>query len=302
MKTAFIIGHTGQDGQYLTAFLKEKGYSIIPFEYASKKKRACVLDKHFLEMRIKETQPDEIYNLVGSWKDRKSFDNIQSVVDVICQGTINILEAIRNYSPKSRYFHSSSSEMYGQNGIKANETDRFLPKTPYGCSRLFAHNLVGTYRTAYGIHASSGILFNHESPYRDETYVTKKISKQVVEIKLGRRQTLELDNIGVVKDFGYAEDYVEAMWLMLQQNKPEDYVLATGVGITISDFAQFVFDAAGLDMQKYFRYKTNYSVGIIGDPSKAEEKLGWKATLAAKDLAKLMYEHDIEEHYESEIK
>lgn len=295
MKTALIIGHGGQDGYYLINLLESKGYDVIRFEH-SLGRNASVLEHYYLNDRIKKLKPDEVYNLTGQQDDRKSFEHVNDVCEVICKGTINILEAIQKYSPNTRFFNASSSEIYGRHGICADEDDPCAPITPYGCSKLFAQNLVHSYRRQYGIYACTGILFNHESPRRDVSYVTRTISRAAAEIKLGLRDKFSLENIGAIKDWGFAGDYVEAMWMMLQDSVPDDYVISTGVPTDVLLFAKYVFRIAGLgDPLPYIEYKDNNPTGIIGDSEKAKEILGWEPKHTVEDLAKMMYEHDIQE-------
>jgi GDPmannose 4,6-dehydratase len=295
MKTALIIGPDGQDGYYLIKLLESKGYDVVRFEH-SLGRPASVLEHYYLNDRIKQIKPDEVYNLSGQKEDRKSFENVNSVCEVICKGTINILEAIREYSPDTRFFNASSSEIYGRYGICADEHDVCTPITPYGCSKLFARNLVCSYRKQYKIHASTGILFNHESPRRDTSYVTRMISRSAAEIKLGLRDKFSLKNIGAIKDWGFAGDYVEAMWMMLQDNVPDDYVISTGVATDVLLFAKYIFKVAGLgDPLSYIEYEDNNPTGIIGNNEKVKEVLGWEPKHTVEDVAKMMYEHDIQE-------
>ena len=245
MKTAVIIGHNGQDGYYLSKFLIGKGYCVIPYEYPDGS-RACILDHKYLDEFISKTKPNELYNLCGLNEDRKSFDFIREVSSVIVDGTINILESLKNQSPFTGFFNSCSSEIYGKTTGLLDEDDMCSPKTPHACSKLFSKNLVRTYWDYYGIRGSSGILFNHESPKRNLTYVTRTISRSFAEIKMGMREKFHLNNIGAIKDWGFAGDYVEAMWMMLQHKYPEDFVISTGVSNSVLSFAKSVCEIAEL--------------------------------------------------------
>ena len=288
MKTALIFGIDGQDGYYLSSFLKEKNYRVIGYS-------GDIRSHSIVENTIEKTKPIEIYNLVGQVKDRISFEYPYDVTSVICDGTLNILESIQKINPDIKYFQSSSSEIYGKvDGVVNEETD-FNPLTPYASARLFSQNLVNSYRDYYGMHCSCGILFNHESPRRDETYVTRKITSTVAKIKLGLVNSLSLDNVGVIKDFGFAGDYVRAMWMMLQEDCSDNYIISTGIGTTILEFVNKVFKHAGIkNIDKHFSFKSIKSYGVLGDNTKIKKKLKWTPDYSVDKLIEMMYTHDIE--------
>lgn len=317
MKTALITGVTGQDGSYLSEFLLQKDYVVIGV-----KRRTSVLNTsnidHLYDNRnfklqygnlndvgsmyrlLSEYQPDEVYNLAAQSHVRTSFDVPEETVDAVAMGTMRLLEACRNVTPGVRFYQASSSEMYGDNAEELkNETTRMTPASPYAAAKLFSHNIVRNYRLGYGMHASSGILFNHESPRRGETFVTRKITRAVAKIKLGKQKVLKLGNMDAYRDWGFAGDYVEAMWLMLQQEAPEDYVIATGETHTVREFVELAFEMAGLDYTKHVEtdprlYRPHEVPHLLGDSSKAQRQLGWKPRHTFKDLVKMMYEADLE--------
>ena len=316
MKTAFITGITGQDGSYLAEFLLQKGYQVVGL-----KRRTSLINTdrvdHFysdpnfilqyydlndsgcLYRLLLEYKPHEFYNLAAQSHVRVSFDIPENTVDGIVMGTTKILEAIRHVSPETRFYQASSSEMFGDNPtIPQSETTILSPASPYACAKVFAHHLVRNYRHSYGIHASSGILFNHESPRRGETFVTRKITLAAARIKLGLQDKLFLGNLDAERDWGYAGDYVEAMWLMLQQDEPDDYVISTGKRHSVREFLKEVFDYAGLNVEKYVDidprlFRPHEVPVLLGDSSKAAKKLGWKPKTSFKQLVKLMYEEDL---------
>lgn len=318
MKTALITGVTGQDGSYLAEFLLDKGYKVIGvkrrtslinterideayshpnfiLEYGSLHDAGCfwrLLKKYF---------PDEIYNLAAQSHVRVSFDVSEETVDSIAMGTLRLLNAYKQMCPEARYYQASSSEMYGDNPlVPFNEESLMTPASPYACAKLFAHSLVGNYREAYNLHASSGILFNHESPRRGETFVTRKITMAAARIKLGLQKELRLGNLDAKRDWGFAGDYVEAMWLMLQQESPDDYVVATGESHTVREFLECVFSQAGLgDPDQYVKIDARYFRPhevpyLLGDSSKAQKILSWKPRVKFDELAKMMYEADLD--------
>lgn len=317
MKTALITGVTGQDGSYLTEMLLEKGYRVIGV-----KRRTSLLATDRIDHLLKnsnfhlvygslndsgafyrifsEQKIDEVYNLAAQSHVRVSFDVPEETVDAVAMGPLRLLECIRIMQPGCRFYQASSSEMYGDNPEHPqNEETRLMPASPYACAKVFAHGLTRNYREGYGIHASSGILFNHESPRRGETFVTRKITLAAARIKLGLQDTISLGNLDAKRDWGYAKDYVEAMWLMLQQDKPDDYVIATGETHTVEEFLYEVFAVAGLDVQKHLvideRLRRPHEVPWLeGDMSKARRVLGWEPKTKFKELAKLMYEADLE--------
>jgi GDPmannose 4,6-dehydratase len=317
MKTALVTGITGQDGSYLAELLLEKGYKVVGMKRRTSLLATDRID-HLLAnpnfqlvygsmndagafYRLFSTQKfDEVYNLAAQSHVRVSFEVPEETVDAVAMGPLRLLECIRIMQPGCRFYQASSSEMYGDNPEHPqNEETRLMPASPYACAKVFAHGLTRNYREGYGIHASSGILFNHESPRRGETFVTRKITLAAARIKLGLQDKISLGNLDALRDWGYAKDYVEAMWLMLQQDKPDDYVVATGETHTVREFLYEVFDIARLDVNKHLvideRLKRPHEVPWLeGDYSKAKEKLGWTPKTTFKSLAKLMYEADLE--------
>jgi GDPmannose 4,6-dehydratase len=241
---------------------------------------------------------DEVYNLAAQSHVRVSFEVPEETADAVAMGPLRLLECIKTMQQDCRFYQASSSEMYGDNPEHPqNEETRLMPASPYACAKVFAHGLTRNYREGYGIHASSGILFNHESPRRGETFVTRKITLAAARIKLGLQDTISLGNLDAKRDWGYAKDYVEAMWLMLQQDKPDDYVIATGETHTVEEFLHEVFWVAGLDVQKHLvideRLRRPHEVPWLeGDMSKARRILGWEPKTKFKELARLMYEAD----------
>ena len=319
MKTALITGVTGQDGSYLAELLLSKGYKVVGvkrrtsiictdridhifedeeliqnfyLEYGNMNDCGC------LYRMLNEYKPDEIYNLAAQSHVRVSFITPEETAEAIAMGTLRLLEAIRNMCPQARLYQASSSEMFGDSPEHPqNEETCFMPASPYACSKVFAHNIVRNYRKSYGLHASCGILFNHESPRRGETFVTRKITMAAARIKLGLQEELNLGNLDAKRDWGFAKDYVEAMWLMLQQEQPDDYVVATGEAHTVREFLEEVFRIAELDIDKYVKinprlFRPHEVPLLLGDPSKAERVLGWRPKTKFKELARLMYEQD----------
>lgn len=316
MKTALITGVTGQDGSYLAEFLLEKGYKVVGVKRRTSLLATDRID-HILShpnfqlvygsmndvgafYRLFSSQNfDEVYNLAAQSHVRVSFDVPEETVDAVAMGPLRLLECIRTMQPNCRFYQASSSEMYGDNPEHPqNEDTRLMPASPYACAKVFAHGLTRNYREGYDLHASSGILFNHESPRRGETFVTRKITLAAARIKLGLQEKIALGNLDALRDWGYAKDYVEAMWLMLQQDRPDDYVIATGETHTVREFLDEVFQIAGLDVDKHLiiddRLKRPHEVPWLeGDCSKARKKLGWTPRTTFKGLAKLMYEADL---------
>ena len=318
MKTAIITGVTGQDGSYLTELLLSKGYKVVGLKRRTSLINTDRVDSFYdnpnfileywdlndtgsLYRIIGKYKPNEIYNLAAQSHVRVSFDIPEHTVDGVAMGPLRILEAIRNIDPNIKFYQASSSEMYGDSPCPKTgyiEDSRMTPASPYACAKLFSHNLVRNYRESYGIHASSGILFNHESPRRGETFVTRKITIAAARIKLGIQEHLFLGNLDAKRDWGYAGDYVEAMWLMLQQDKPEDYVISTGETRAVRDFLKEVFDIAELSIDKYVRIDEKYFRPqevpyLLGNSMKAKTNLGWEPSIKFKDLAKMMYEEDL---------
>jgi GDPmannose 4,6-dehydratase len=324
MKKALITGITGQDGSYLAELLLQKGYEVHGIvRRASTFNTARIdhiyQDPHFDKARLflhygdladsvqmvkllYELKPDEIYNLGAQSHVRVSFDIPEYTGDVDGLGALRILEAIRESGlvNKVRYYQASSSEMFGKvQQIPQTEKTPFWPRSPYGCAKVYAYWLTVNYRESYKLHASNGILFNHESERRGETFVTRKITRAATRIKLGLQESLYLGNIDAQRDWGYAKDYVEMMWLMLQQEQPDDYVVATNELHSVRDFCQECFGLLGLDWEKYVKYDARYERPaevelLIGDPAKARKQLGWEPKVKFKELVKIMTDHDLE--------
>ena len=316
MKTAFVTGITGQDGSYLAELLLLKGYKVVAM-----KRRTSIIstdrvnhlmenenfhmvygnlnDSGCLHRLLIEHQPDEIYNLAAQSHVRVSFETPEETTEFVAMGTLRLLEAFKNICPKARFYQASSSEMFGDNPENPqNETTRLTPASPYACAKVYAHNLCRNYRESYGLYISSGILFNHESPRRGETFVTRKITLAAARIKLGVQDKLYLGNLDAKRDWGFAGDYVEAMWLMLQQDTPDDFVVATGETHSVKEFLHAVFEHAGLDVSEYVEiserlFRPHEVPLLLGDPSKAEREMGWKPKVKFKELAKMMFEADL---------
>jgi GDPmannose 4,6-dehydratase len=321
MKTALITGITGQDGSYLAELLLEKGYFVVGLKRRTslictdrvdgiydnpsfKMEYYSLHDSGCLYRLLKCYKPDELYNLAAQSHVRVSFDVPEETTKTIAIGTLQILEAIKHVDPTIRFYQASSSEMFGDNPeTPQREETNFMPASPYACAKVCAHHLVRNYRESYGLHTSSGILFNHESPKRGETFVTRKITLAASRIKLGLQNKLYLGNLEAKRDWGYAGDYVEAMWLMLQQDKPGDYVIATGETHTVREFLEEVFNYAGLNIDEHVEiderlFRPHEVPLLLGDPTKAKEKLGWKPKVKFHELAKMMYEEDLKEAYQ----
>lgn len=319
MKTAIITGITGQDGSYLAELLLSKGYRVIGLKRRTSLINTSRVD-HLYENEnfhleywelndvgsmyryINFYEPDEFYNLAAQSHVRVSFDIPETTVDSVGMGTLRILEALRNTPINTKFYQASSSEMYGDAicpTVGYNEESKMTPASPYACAKLFSHNLVRNYRESYGIHASSGILFNHESPRRGETFVTRKITKAAARIKLGLDESFELGNLDAKRDWGHAKDYVQAMWLMLQQKEADDYVISTGDTTSVRDFMELVFEHAGLDPYKHLSinkrlFRPHEVPYLLGDCSKARKVLKWKPSYDLAKMAKEMYESDLE--------
>ena len=332
-KKALITGITGQDGSYLAELLLSKGYEVhgivrrassfnrqrLDAIYDDPKFREVRLFLHYGDLgesgsltRLLHTiQPDEVYNLAAQSHVRVSFDAPEYTLDIGGTGTLRLLEAIRQTGQQPRFYQASSSEMYGKvREIPQSELTPFHPRSPYAVAKVCAYWATVNYRESYDIHASNGILFNHESPRRGESFVTRKITLGVAHIKAGIQNKLVLGNLDAKRDWGYAKEYVEAMWLMLQQDKPDDYVVATGETHSVKEFLEEAFAHVGLDWEKYVvqdqRYMRPAEVDLlIGDPTKAEKQLGWKPKTKFKDLVKIMVDADMEllkAHREGRIK
>jgi GDPmannose 4,6-dehydratase len=320
-KVAFITGITGQDGSYLTELLLEKGYEVhglirrsssfntgrIDHIYQDPHTPHQKLKLHYGDLTdgvnmtnlIHEIQPTEVYNLGAQSHVQVSFSLPQYTAQVDAVGAVSLLESIRASAVKCRYYQASTSEMFGSTPPPQNEISGFQPRSPYAAAKLMAYWCTVNYRDGYGIHATNGILFNHESPRRGETFVTRKITRAVARISLGSKEKLFLGNLDAVRDWGYAKEYVESMWTMLQQDKPGDYVVATGIGATVRDFAEASFKHVGLNWEDHVELDKRYIRptevdALIGDPSKVEKELGWKAKTHWKELAELMVEADLE--------
>ena len=316
-KTALITGITGQDGSYLAELLLEKGYRVIGGKRRTSTIRTERIDHIYEDENfileyfdlndsssmwklLKQYEPGEIYNLAAQSHVRVSFDVPINTVDGVALGTLRLLEAMRHIVPEARLYQASSSEMFGDNpDYPFDESSTLMPASPYACAKVFAHNLIRNYRESYGLHVSSGILFNHESPRRGETFVTRKITLAAARIKLGLQDKLYLGNLTAHRDWGYAGDYVEMMWLMLQQDTPDDYVISTGETHTVEQFLYQVFAAAGLDPKEYVEiderlFRPHEVPYLLGDSTKAKERLGWVPETKFKQLAELMYNSDYE--------
>lgn len=317
-RTALITGVTGQDGSYLAELLLDKGYANViglrrrtstfnteRVEHIYSNPRfhtewGNMTDGYSLWRLLNKWKPDEIYNLAAQSHVKVSFDLPEETMEVNAMGTLKLLNGMKEIVPGSRLYQASSSEMFGDNtAIPQNEETRMMPVSPYSCAKLCAHNLCRNYREGYNLHISCGILFNHESERRGETFVTRKITQAAARIKLGKQEILELGTMDAKRDWGHARDYVMGMWLMLQQDVPDDYVLATGETHTVREFLDEVFQQAGLDVEKHLRINERlfrpYEVPVLlGDYSKAQQKLGWSPSIRFKELAKVMYESDFE--------
>lgn len=321
MKKALITGITGQDGYYLSKFLLDKGYNIHGTirrsstintsridEFISEHKEtgrynlyySDLLDSSSLSSLITNIQPDEIYNLAAQSHVSVSFKNPVYSTQAGNLGAISILETLRNLENKPKFYQASSSEMFGGVGeVMLDENSKFEPKSPYAASKLFAHHMTQVYRDSYGLFCVNGILFNHESPKRGETFVTRKITKAIGRIKFGLQGKLTLGNLEAKRDWGFAGDYVRGMWMMLQHDKPDDWVLATGETHSVREFLEEAFKLVDLDYEKYVitsenYYRPNEVHHLLGNPKKANDILGWKPEISFKDLVKLMVEKDLE--------
>ena len=319
-KRALITGITGQDGSYLAELLLSKGYEVhgvirrastfntarIDHLYQDPHDPQARLFLHFGDLSdgsrlvtlMQEVNPDEVYNLAAQSHVRVSFDEPEHTADTTGTGTIRLLEAVRTAGISPRFYQASSSELYGATPPPQSETTPFYPRSPYAAAKLYSFWITKNYREAYGLFACNGILFNHESPRRGETFVTRKITRAVARIKAGVQPDLYLGNLDAIRDWGYAPEYVEGMWRMLQADEPDDYVLATGVGLTIRDFLDAAFGHAGLDWHEFVKFDERYLRptevdALIGDASKAGQRLGWTPKVDGRELAKIMVDADI---------
>ena len=324
MKRALITGITGQDGSYLAELLLAKGYEVhgivrrastfntsrIDYLYQDPHINGVKLFLHYGDLTdsvalvklLYSLQPDEIYNLGAQSHVRVSFDVPEYTGDVVGLGAQRILEAIREAGlvKKCRYYQASSSEMFGKvQEVPQTETTPFWPRSPYGCAKMYAYWLTVNYRESYNLHSSNGILFNHESPRRGETFVTRKITRAATRIKMGLQDYLYMGNLDAKRDWGYAKEYVEMMWVMLQQDNPDDYVVATNETHSVKEFIQETFGLLGLDWEKYVKYDQRYERPaevelLIGNPAKAKRQLGWEPKFRFKELVKIMTEADLD--------
>lgn len=319
-KVAFITGITGQDGSYLAELLLSKGYEVHGLIRRSSSFNTSRIDHIYQDIHepnpklflhygdlidgvgltnlIREIQPNEVYNLGAQSHVQVSFSMPQYTGQVDAVGAVGLLEAIRSAEVNTRFYQASTSELFGSTPPPQNENSFFRPQSPYAAAKLMAYWCTVNYREGYGLHASNGILFNHESPRRGETFVTRKITRAVAEIAAGSKKKLFLGNLDATRDWGYAKEYVESMWLMLQKEQSSDYVVATGVGATVRDFANAAFSRAGLNWQEHIEVDHKYIRptevdALIGDPSKVESELNWKAKTHWKELAELMVDADI---------
>ena len=321
MKKALVTGITGQDGSYLAELLLEKGYEVhgiirrastfntsrIDHLYQDSHVNGVRLFLHYgdisdstnLVKLLYRLKPDEVYHLAAQSHVRVSFDIPEYTSDVTALGTVRILDAIREVGLNTKFYQASSSEMFGKvQEVPQKETTPFYPRSPYACAKVYAHWITVNYRESYNMFACSGILFNHESPRRGETFVTRKITRAVARIKAGLQDKLYLGNLASKRDWGYAKEYVEAMWLMLQQDKPDDYVIATGETHSVQEFLEEAFYYVGLNWQDYVAYDSRYDRPaevdlLIGDASKAKRALSWEPKTRFKDLVRLMVDADI---------
>lgn len=324
-KRALITGITGQDGSYLTEFLLAKGYEVhgiirrtstfntdrLEHIYQDPHDPSARLYLHYgdltdgttLRRILEAVQPTEIYNLGAQSHVRVSFDSPEYTVDSVGMGTLRLLEAIRDYRHRTginvKYYQAGSSEMYGKvQAVPQSETTPFYPRSPYACAKVYAHWQTVNYRESYDLFACNGILFNHESPRRGETFVTRKITRALARILAGQQKKLYMGNLDAKRDWGYAKDYVQAMWLMLQQDQPDDYVIATGETHSVREFLDVAFNYVNLDWHDYVEFDERYLRPaevelLIGDPTKAKEKLGWEPSVTFEDLVKIMVQADM---------
>jgi GDPmannose 4,6-dehydratase len=326
---ALITGITGQDGSYLAEMLLKKGYEVhglirrssqfntarIEHLYEENPKAGEGLHLHYADLTdgsrlvtlIGQLQPDEIYNLAAQSHVRVSFDEPEFTGDTTGLGVTRLLEAVRITEIPTRFYQASSSEMFGATHPPQSESSTFYPRSPYGVAKVYGYWMTKNYREAYNIHAVNGILFNHESPRRGETFVTRKISRAVARISLGLQSELVLGNIDAVRDWGYAPEYVEAMWKMLQLEHADDFVIATGTSFSVRDFLDAAFKSTSLNWRDYVKYDERYTRptevdSLIGDPSKAKEMLGWKASTSPSELAQIMVEGDLKLLYDKTLK
>jgi len=321
MKRALITGVTGQDGSYLAEFLLRKGYEVHGVKRRSSSFNTGRLDQIYTDVHdhgsrfflhfgdtadtaslwslLHDIQPQEVYNLAAQSHVRVSFEVPEYTADITATGTLRLLEAIRKTGVRTRFYQASSSEMFGLVPPPQSENSRFHPRSPYACAKLFAHNITVNYRESYGVFACSGILFNHESPRRGETFVTRKIARAAAHIKYGLEPKLYLGNLDARRDWGYAPEYVEAMWLMLQQDEPRDYVIGTGAMHSVREFVEVAFAHAGLDWRDFVETDARYLrpaevEALQADATLARKELGWTHRVGFEELVKLMVDAEME--------
>jgi GDPmannose 4,6-dehydratase len=320
MKKALISGITGQDGSYLAEYLLSLGYEVHGLKRRSSSFNTGRVDHLYVDLHtsgarfilhyadlhdasslaflLEEIRPDEIYNLGAQSHVKVSFEVPEYTSDVVALGTLRVLEAIRRKGTRCRFYQASSSEMFGNTPAPQSETSPFHPRSPYACAKVFAHQITVNYRESYGLHASCGILFNHESPRRGETFVTRKITRAVARIKLGLQEKVYLGNLDARRDWGFAGDYVKAMWTMLQQDTPDDYVIGTGEAHSVREFTEAAFAHAGLDWRDYVLIDSQYFrpsevFDLRADSLKARRVLGWEPTVGFAELVRMMVDADL---------
>lgn len=321
MKRALITGVTGQDGSYLAELLLKKGYQVHGIKRRSSSFNTGRVDGiytdahqaganfflHFGDLSdasslmklLYDIKPDEVYNLAAQSHVRVSFDIPESTSDITALGALRLLEGIRQTGIQTRFYQASSSEMFGSEEPPQSEKTVFHPRSPYACAKLFGHSITVNYRESYNMFATSGILFNHESPRRGETFVTRKIARAVAHIKNGLENKLYLGNLDAKRDWGFAPEYVEAMWLMLQQDNPDDYVIGTGETHSVKEFVEEAFGHVNLDWQKFVEFDSRYNRpaevdALLADPTKARKKLGWTSKVAFKELVQIMVDAELD--------
>lgn len=318
MKKAFITGITGQDGSYLAELLLEKGYKVYGLTRRTSTQNYArieqimhhpnlelisgdLIDQHSITFAIKDVQPDEVYNLAAQSFVQTSWEQPVLTGEFTALGVVRVLEAVRLAAPHAKFYQASSSEMFGKVvEVPQKESTAFYPRSPYGVAKVYGHWITVNYRESFNMFAVSGILFNHESPRRGLEFVTRKIANGVARVKLGKQPHIELGNLESKRDWGYAKDYVEAMWLMLQQETAEDYVVATGETHSVQEYLQLACEIAGIpDWQAVYKHNPKYDRPaevdlLIGDASKAKQKLGWEPKTSFHDLVKLMVESELE--------
>jgi len=325
MKKAFITGITGQDGSYLAELLLEKGYKVYGLTRRTSTQNferikqiihhpnlelvsGDLIDQHSLTNAFKEIQPDEIYNLAAQSFVKASWEQPVLTGEFTALGVVRVLEAMRLACPNAKFYQASSSEMFGKvMEVPQTETTPFYPRSPYGVAKVYGHWITVNYRESFDMFAVSGILFNHESPRRGLEFVTRKVANAVARIKLGKQKFVELGNLDAKRDWGYAKDYVEAMWLMLQQDKPDDYVVATGETHSVKEFLEIACRAAGLpgSCEQYYQHNPKYDRPaevdlLIGDPGKAKRVLKWEPTVTFEQLVEIMVKSELENEAKSE--